>query len=1283
MNIFRTAVLSVCLLCAAFAAAKQENPFTAEVRLKTAALKSSNAAERQRAAEALGYMRAYTAEKNLAAALQDTEPAVRRAAALSLAWCGSPDSIAALQKLTKDTDWTVRRSAEIAVENIGKIAAVSDKIKISEEKKRKEVMQQLTTLPEKGEPADDEKFRIQTILRLLGRSQYPEALPVLFDFLNKPKWTRYAADALGDYAENHPETAANIADALLEVFPKHARKLTDTDLSRESIYNAPATPASDIPHLDSRDRIFAAAYSIMFTLSRTNADKAALKALAPLIAMQIPLDIDRLVFYEEEPFQKIIRYLLTEADVKEELLKRAFGVLTSPPQTDGTERAKSPPDKVKLPPEAVCTEILRGGDEPVESACNVAGWKDLFLIVDAAGDNSMDRVNWADAKLQTADGKTVYLDTLKPVFHEQEYDTLRINKSPAFPDLRIGTKHFARGLHTHAYSVIQYKLDGKYVRFTAQTGVCASRNKGQGAVRFIVSPSALEMPPTWPRNEAFHANLIAALCRDEEYIPSLIKLLEHPNHWVRINAAKTLMFIGMTERETGRGNSQQIIATITAALRERLEHSKPEADYGEFAPPPYPSEKTKQGQGEYNDPTPRDREALIAALGKLQDEKSVPLLLNILNSDRNALGIRYRCVPALGEILSASAGERMPKNIIDALQHTEQNNPFHSIRLAAREELWKFHIEPLERKEPTIYSVTNSPEESAAEHNAENGDAGKSARKFVFIKGSILPPNHPFQMDSWRQCYMTTDSGPVYRPGDNLYILEIKNAAGIRSGVFDSTTETKVKPLTNFKDGYVAECEVSYDGRTVWFTRREKDSPWYHLFRINADGSGLKQITSGPFHDVSPAELPNGRIVFSSTRLGTRDEYHGYPCTGLCTMNSDGTDIQNIGFNFGRDSEPAVAANGKIIFTRLELFYSRMKTEFNLLSVNPDGTRAETLYGPERRAFWKDIHGGYGNWFAGGDMSATGGRHRVLRLTQPQPFPDGSVLLTTPAGPVLTKGRTGETLLRQPFLRKGGNDEWVIATPFPLDEKTLLVAAGKKNREMVKAEFPKDGVALGIYGMDTSTGALTQWYHDPQASCFEARPLSARERPPVLPEDPASRSAQYTGMVYCQSVFNTQDERVKKYGKLLRVVEGLPQVTRHATQTIPNERAWKNHGGTFGRDLGIIPLAADGSFAAEVPADRFIALQVLDADRNVVGNQLIWMNVRPGERKGCTGCHEDPNMAAAAAGTAGALKLSVPAVLPLGETFRFHAKVWYKGSLSDEREQRQRTVQSANWLARP
>ncbi|MDR1497313.1 MAG: HEAT repeat domain-containing protein [Puniceicoccales bacterium] len=1259
-----------------------DNPFEDEVREKTRALTSSqNTAERARAAEALGYMRAYKAENVLINALSDQATEVRRNAALSLAWCGSRLALKPLCQRLSDPDWAVRQSAAIALENLTGAKINFNALADTASRKQSEnewklyieslpinkipkqiltaivspdhndairalraagalgVNNETTKLIAKSiepwrkirdEKNSDAKVRVQTALRTLGRSSSPEAFAALSDFLRNPQWTRYAADALGDFG------GKKAALILMEVFPPHARNVNDSDLENEVSLCAPATHSTDHPHLDARDRILSSVYAILFSLSRIPFDDQQLidklKQISPLIAKQIPLDIDRLVFYEEEPFQKIFRSLLTRSGEKDNLLKHAFNALQAPI----SPKRPTPVNiyrKNLFNQAASHSPVLRGGDKAFHLACDVSGWNDLYLIVDNVENSSMDRANWAEAKLIDKTGKIIYLDEMQPVFAEQQYDKLKQNSSAAFPDLRIGKEIFNRGLHTHAFSVIHYKLNGNFTQFSSKTGVCASRKTDQGSVQFFVSPIPFSRPFPLPVNTSYNSNLLLTLCRDPAELPKIIPLLEHPNHWVRINAAKTLLFTGDK--------------SAVPAIRTRLDRSKREGDYGEFSPPPYNVQA--QGQDEFNDPTPRDREALIMALGGFRDVESVPILIRILNDDKNSLGIRHRAALALGQIGSEKA--------LAALQTAELKHPFHSVRMAARESLWRNGIEPLPR--------SPAPEVSVPVVNPS--EVYGRATKFVFIKGDIVPNNNPFQMDSWRQAYSTTDSGPTYRPGNNLYILDVSNGAPV------------VKPLTNFTDGFIADCEVSFDAKTVWFSRRERTSPWWHVFRIQTDGSNLRQITFGPYHDVQPVELPNGRIAFSSTRLGTRDEYHGYLSTGLSTMTPDGQDIQVVGFNFGRDSEPSVSDDGSVLITRLELFYSRMKTEYNLLAIRSDGTQARTIYGPERRAFWRKIHGGYGGWFAGG---VAGGRHRLLRLTQPQPFSTNKILLTTPAGPVLTQGRYGEQLLRNQFLRKGGNDKMVITTAIRLDPKTLLVAAGKKNKVMENSQFPKDPVALGIYTMDVATGNLQLLYKDEKYSCYEARALHPRTVPPVIPENPLTRGSQFTGTLYSQSVFYSQEARTRESGKLLRIVEGLPQVTRHATQTTPKERAWKNHGGAFGRDIGIIPLAVDGSFAIDVPADRFIALQVLDSDRNVVGNQLVWMNVRPGENKGCIGCHEHAETAVRTT-TPLALRSQPISALPSGKPLNFHAKVWFKGHLPDEREERQRTVQSANWFARP
>jgi len=516
-----------------------------------------------------------------------------------------------------------------------------------------------------------------------------------------------------------------------------------------------------------------------------------------------------------------------------------------------------------------------------------------------------------------------------------------------------------------------------------------------------------------------------------------------------------------------------------------------------------------------------------------------------------------------------------------------------------------------------------------------------------------------FQIPYTRQSYSTTDSGPVFRIGHTICRLE-SQAPG-----------AAVRELAAFTNGFVADLEVSYDGTRLLFSRRGGDSdPWWHVCEMNADGTGLRQLTRGFCHDVHPNYLPDGRIVFTTSRAGLRDEYHGYAATGLAVMQPDGSGITVIGMNFGGDAEPVVAQDGRILFTRLEVIYSRVKTEWNLLSALPDGTQPLTLYGPESREFWRRRYC---------VEASAPPRHRVLTFSQPQQMPDGRLLLNSFDGPFIAGPRRNEQTLLFP------DERYALTTPYPLDNQTLLVAAGERPMAKDKKGRPvRDRVAPvdhGLYRLNLPSQALSLIYNDPATAEFEARPLVARRRPPVLPEQVADRSS-FTARLDCQSVFRSRDPLVRARARYLRVVEGLPVVARHQTHT-QEGISWKNHGGAVARMLGVVPLAPDGSFSVEVPADRLIHVQALDSDWQLLSDQLIWMQLRPGENRGCMGCHEETDASPQSRGAYIQAATQPPvACLPQEGAMRYRGKIWFKGVVRRHDEERMRTVNSTTLLAR-
>jgi hypothetical protein len=471
-------------------------------------------------------------------------------------------------------------------------------------------------------------------------------------------------------------------------------------------------------------------------------------------------------------------------------------------------------------------------------------------------------------------------------------------------------------------------------------------------------------------------------------------------------------------------------------------------------------------------------------------------------------------------------------------------------------------------------------------------------------------------------------------------------------------------PLTRFDDGYVAEPELSWDGTQVVFTRRGRDDPWWHVYRINVDGTGLTQLTHGPYHHVGPAYLPDGRIVFSSTRSGIRDEYHGYQCNAIYVMNRDGSAMERVATNAGRDNEPAVLNDGRIAFCRLEMFYARIKTELTLHAIHPDGAQDVVLYGPERRQYWHGLDYGPRSRLGHVENPTMFG---VLRMTQPQPMPDGRrIVIATQAGlALLGAPRDRETIVTP------DNKNRTYTTPFPLPDGRLLCASTLK-------EFDRDKIDLGIYLVDPATKQLQLVYNDPATADFEPRPLLARRPSAVLARKTVPGS--YSGRFVCSSAFLTREKDVPARGRLIRLVEGMPVVGRHSTHT-NLWPVWKNHHGLFARVLGTAPLAADGSFCVEVPADRLLHFQVLDSDRRVVGNQLTWIYPRAGETKSCIGCHENPHSTPRSVNPL-ALRHPPLKFLPNGDEFNYRAKAWMKGYLPPEVEERTRTVRAVNLLGR-
>ncbi len=152
----------------------------------------------------------------------------------------------------------------------------------------------------------------------------------------------------------------------------------------------------------------------------------------------------------------------------------------------------------------------------------------------------------------------------------------------------------------------------------------------------------------------------------------------------------------------------------------------------------------------------------------------------------------------------------------------------------------------------------------------------------------------------------------------------------------------------------VADLDLHFDGTRLLFSMIGSNNRW-QIWEIMADGSGLRQVTPGTEPDVDnydPCYLPGGGIIFDSTRV-----FQGVPCVGggnavanLFRMNPDGTNIRQLCFDQDHDWCPTVLNNGRILYTRWE--YSDTPHYFSriLMHMNPDGTGQTEFYGSN--SYW-------------------------------------------------------------------------------------------------------------------------------------------------------------------------------------------------------------------------------------------------------------------------------------------------------------------------------------------
>ncbi len=471
------------------------------------------------------------------------------------------------------------------------------------------------------------------------------------------------------------------------------------------------------------------------------------------------------------------------------------------------------------------------------------------------------------------------------------------------------------------------------------------------------------------------------------------------------------------------------------------------------------------------------------------------------------------------------------------------------------------------------------------------------------------------------------DKTPWYHGGENLFVL---------SPVWPREKQ-KLTNLTKLTGGAVQGPELSYDGKKILFAmRRDDTTDGFHIFEMNLDGTGLKQLTDGNCNDVDPAYLPDGRIVFCSDRAGYHEYYHQERSRVIHVMNADGSDVQQVTFNPNQDYEPLPLQNGFVVYSSYRFYaqdgspgpvrgeYFLQRIETTLRTIRPDGSGDDLFYGAMRGSYYTPL-------LPTPDSLQYQGKHPRghlvgVAVSQQKEMADGRIACVTPAGLTMIDPGLKRTDCERPvypeLLNLAGGEEVYIhnhdqmnphgrfTTPYPAVSPNEPGA--KRDDWLYVSHAPwydlrRNG--YGIYLFNTATRRKVLVYDDPQMAEIDPVPVYSRPVPKILRS--VVKPGKDTGRVYCVSVFNSDLPYDHSTVKYVRVI-----AARQQGLTINANASFRT------RILGQVPLEEDGSFYVEVPADTPLRFILLDADEQTIIHESEFNYVRPGETKGCIGCHE-------------------------------------------------------------
>ena len=448
------------------------------------------------------------------------------------------------------------------------------------------------------------------------------------------------------------------------------------------------------------------------------------------------------------------------------------------------------------------------------------------------------------------------------------------------------------------------------------------------------------------------------------------------------------------------------------------------------------------------------------------------------------------------------------------------------------------------------------------------------------------------------------------------------NVWGTAIKVFDPS-HPDAPPCVVFSesDSVILDLALSFDATAIWFSMRRHKSPCWHIYRINVDGTGLTALTDGIFHDTSPAPLPDGRIAFISTREpGTHLVCATGPSSRVHVMDADGSNVKMISSNTLADYSLTVRSDGRLLYTRWEYVDWNIMSRQSLWTQYPDGRHLELCFGnllddPPNLLQAREVVD---------DPDSI-----VCTFAPHHGSPFGAIgVVSTKNGP---EGRRGVEVrwLTQEFPSvMDFNHLWSYCWPHSLGKGRYLCSygGGKEHRYRLSL-IDDDGNRATVYDPKTTSAycatPLVKRPAPKRIATFKPESVKRIVVPAAPPGQPKAEEVA-VGYLYVTDVMRGYAAGVARDDvKAVRIMEQLPKAVELSGARAYDQSPLMSVGTYYAKRIwGYAPVERDGSAYFEVPALKEIYLQLVDGEGREIQRMTSALNVMPGERRSCVGCHE-------------------------------------------------------------